>query len=96
MVKMSEQMVYKKTISLVFKRLIIMWLSLAQQRKCSNSTEMSIRIFWYKECHVISKLKQYTFYRQRFQITSHNNVQSGAQTRALNYAHVDWLKRRER
>ena len=57
---------------------------------------MSIRIFWYKECHVISKLKQYTFYRQRFQITSHNNVQSGAQTRALNYAHVDWLKRRER
>jgi len=35
----------QKTISLVFKRFIIMWLTLAQQRKCSNSTEMSMSLF---------------------------------------------------
>jgi len=48
-----------------------------------------VRIFWYKKSRVIGKLKQYIYYRQRFQISSHNNVQSGARTRALNYAHVD-------
>ena len=43
----------QKTISLVFKRFTIMWLSLDQQRKCSNATEMYVSVFLVQgiSCH---------------------------------------------
>jgi len=82
----------QKTIYLVFKRLIIMWLSLAQQRKCSNSTEMSVSVFSGTTNVVSSANLNNIFITDKgfksLQCKQCNNVKSGV--------HVDWLKKKKK